>query len=101
MFENVTEKIKSLAPVVCWGGVGVSVLCGFALLDGGAVILGLVYIFFGSLIAWVASLCLYGFAQLIENSHRIAGHLGNQDGESPDAAGISRDEGNESGNTSV
>ena len=99
MFENVTKDIKFLAPVVCWGGVGVSVVCGLGLMFSGAVILGLVYIFFGSLIAWVASLCLYGFAQLIENSHRIAGSLGSQDGESPDAAGISRDEGNESGNT--
>lgn len=75
MFENVTEKIKSLAPVVCWGGIGVSLLCGLALLDGGAVILGLIYIFFGSLISWVASLCLYGFGQLIENSNRIAGRV--------------------------
>ena len=56
-----------------------AVLNGIALLAREAVILGLLYIFFGSLIAWVASLCLYGFGQLIENSDRIAGRVGEQD----------------------
>lgn len=79
MFENIAGKIKSAAQVVCYAGIGVSVLNGIALLTREAVILGLLYIFFGSLIAWVTSLCLYGFGQLIENSDRIAGRVGGQE----------------------
>lgn len=79
MFENIAGKIKSAAQVACCAGIGLSVLNGIALLAREAVILGLLYIFFGSLIAWVTSLCLYGFGQLIENSDRIAGRVGGQE----------------------
>ena len=58
-------------------------------------------IFLLAIVYAVSAVVLYGFGQLIENSHRIAGSLGSQDGESPDAGGISRDEGNEIGNTSA
>ena len=99
MFENIAGKIKSAAQVVCCAGIGLSVLNGIALLAREAVILGLLYIFFGSLIAWVASLCLYGFGQLIENSDRIAGRMGRREGENQEAAAIPHDEVNENRNT--
>ena len=79
MSENIAGKIKSVAQVVCCAGIGLSVLNGMALLAREAVLLGLLYILFGSLIAWVASLCLYVFGQLIENSNRIAGRVGGQE----------------------
>lgn len=94
MFENVTKDIKFLAPVVCWGGVGVSVVCGLGLMFSGAVILGLVFLFYGSLIAWVSSLCLYGFGQLIENSDTIVRNMVRYEGVKQETSDNSQNNGN-------
>ncbi len=69
MYDNIGGKIKKLATILCFIGIIISILIGiiltvvldnvlFLLLIGGL----------GSLFAWIASFCLYGFGQLIENS---------------------------------
>ena len=70
MFENIGKKIKGVAEVVTWLGIGLSFILGFSVMlsDDGAFFLGLLIIIGGSLAAWLSSLTLYGFGQLIENS---------------------------------
>ncbi len=71
MYDNIGGKIKKLATFLSLIGIIISILIGliltvvidnilFLLLIGGL----------GSLFAWIASFCLYGFGQLIENSDK-------------------------------
>jgi len=65
MFDNIGGKIKTLAKVVCWIGIIVSVILG--LLSRNA-ITALLFIGIGSLGSWIGSFMTYGFGQLIENT---------------------------------
>ena len=67
MFENIGGKIKTLAKVVCWIGIIVSVILGLGLLSRNA-ITALLFIGIGSLGSWIGSFMTYGFGQLIENT---------------------------------
>ena len=73
MFDNIGEKIKTLAKVLCWVGIGLSVIIGINVLDYSAS-KGLLIIVIGSLISWVSSFFSYGFGELItketENAER-------------------------------
>ena len=76
--NNIGGKIKCLAALFFWLGIGVSIIIGFAMLIAGCVdgvlgtaIIGLVLMIFGSLAAWINCWLLYGYGQLIENSDRI------------------------------
>ena len=71
MFDDIGGKIKKLATFFSFIGIIISILVGiiltvifnsvlFLLLIGGL----------GSLFSWIASFCLYGFGQLIENSDK-------------------------------
>jgi hypothetical protein len=71
MFDNIGSKIKGLAQIVCWIGIIVSVIFGFALMDEVG-FGGIVAIILGSLFSWVGSFCLYGFGELIEKTTEIA-----------------------------
>lgn len=81
MFSNIGGKIKVLAMILCWIGIGVSVLSGISILasesddsiigelmpDGAMAISGLLTMVIGSLTSWLSSFVLYGFGELIEN----------------------------------
>ena len=70
-YENIGEKIKIVAKVffiiLAILGVFSGIIC---VLDGEY--LGMLIIIVGPIFAWVSSLSLYGFGQLIENSDIIA-----------------------------
>ena len=76
MFDDIGDKIKTLAKVFCWIGIGASVIGGFVVMctenpaeyDTYLIFPGLLIMVFGSLASWLSSLTLYGFGQLIENS---------------------------------
>ena len=77
MFDNIGEKIKTLAKVVCWVGIIASVIMGFVAIDSTndetAGFFSLVLIAgLGSLGSWVGSFVLYGFGELVSNSAIIA-----------------------------
>lgn len=76
MFDNIDQKIKALAQVVCWIGIICSVISGIALIASGEglLLVGFIVIILGSLISWVSSFTLYGFGQLIENSEISCGN---------------------------
>lgn len=85
MFDNIGRKIKTLAKVLCWIGIAISVISGIAAMLSGndritindnyavvsPVIIGIVIIIIGCLSSWIGSFFTYGFGQLIENSEEI------------------------------
>lgn len=71
MFENIGGKIKVLAKVCTWIGIGGSVLAGVPVMIASGVA-GLIVIVVGCLASWVGSFLLYGFGQLVENSDKMA-----------------------------
>ena len=71
MFDNIGRKIKTLAMVICWVGIALSVivaLCCFATNNVGP---GLIVLIFGSLASWLGSFYMYGFGELIETNSTI------------------------------
>ena len=90
MFNNIGKKIKTLAKVLCWIGIILSVITGIAIMAGGgnysylsmngmqisvdsgaAVVVGILTILLGVLISWIGSFVLYGFGQLVDNSDKL------------------------------
>ena len=75
MFDNIGEKIKILAKVICWVGIIASVVAGCVLM-GMAGDLGILLLLLiasvGSLLSWVSSFVIYGFGELVSNSAIIA-----------------------------
>ena len=76
MFENIGEKIKSLATILTWIGVIGFGVCGIALLMNGEVVAGILTTVIGALGSWVSAFTLYGFGELIEVSVAINDKLG-------------------------
>lgn len=77
MFDNVGRKIKSMVTIitviqmVAWSIVGIVLIC----LD--RVLIGLLIAAIGCLIAWVSSLVLYGFGELVHKTSLIESYLRN------------------------
>lgn len=75
MFDNIGEKIKTLAKVVFWVGIACSVACGvIAAIGMGGIGIALFFLIsiLGSFACWVGSLLFYGFGEIITNSAIIA-----------------------------
>lgn len=79
MYNNIGGKIKVLAKVIAYIGIGISIIYGLILMvsiswlrSGMGSIPGLLVILLGSLGSWIGSFILYGFGELIENTARIA-----------------------------
>lgn len=75
MLNNIGEKIKTLAKVLCWIGIILSVSTGILSLFGGIdyfLSFGFILLFLGPLLSWIGSFLLYGFGELIAKTTRIA-----------------------------
>ena len=74
MFDNIGGKIKTLASVIAWLGIIVSVIIGIMLMSTAEefIIAGLIIAIVGSISSWIGSFLLYGFGELVENSAIIA-----------------------------
>lgn len=70
MFDNIGSKIKTLARVICWIGIIVSIISGCVLMvqNEETIFTGILIIILGPLVSWAGSFMTYGFGQLIENS---------------------------------
>ena len=78
MFDNIGSKIKTLAKVICWIGILISVISGIVVIastGSTGVPVGILVIVLGALLSWIGSFVLYGFGQLIENSEEIKSKL--------------------------
>ena len=74
MFDEIGNKIKTVAQVFTWIGIVGSVIWGFVVMGSNvdnAVLFGILIIAIGSLVSWLGSLTLYGFGQLIENTDEL------------------------------
>ncbi len=88
MFDNIGGKIKTLAKVLCWIGIILSIILGIVAIIGGAsqssssygyssrssgasVLGGILTMVLGSLGSWISSFFAYGFGQLIEDTEAI------------------------------
>lgn len=85
MFDNVGGKIKGVAQLVTWLGIIASVI-GFMVLVGNEETIGLAFavLIVGCIGAWLSSLVLYGFGQLIDNSNLIASKINSEGAKSID-----------------
>lgn len=74
MFENVGGKIKKFAVASFWVDAIAGIIGGISIISNEADdwLLGIAVMFGSIYIAWILSLFLYGFGQLIENSDKIA-----------------------------
>ena len=86
LYHNVGDKIRTVAKVVAWVGIILSVIAGLIIMfmgnsygiyghsgfSFGTFISGLLTATVGSLIAWISSLALYGFGELIYKTSEIA-----------------------------
>ncbi len=78
MFDNIGGKIKKLAKIVCWIGIGLSVLVGLMLLISVSLynpVLGFAVaiptMVLGAVMSWIGSFALYGYGELIELTAKI------------------------------
>ncbi len=79
MFEDIGNKIKTLAKTICWIGITITIIITIVLLVVGAnafnqttyIVIALVVLCVGCLLSWLGSLRLYGFGELINNSKEI------------------------------
>jgi hypothetical protein len=71
MFDNIGGKIKTLAKIICWLGIIISVISGMVLI-GISGLVSVLTIIAGSLTSWIGSFSLYGFGELIEKTTEIA-----------------------------
>ena len=75
MFDNIGSKIKSLAKIVCWAGIIITVIVGIVMLASGGDVsspIGLVLMIAGPVGSWIGSFFVYGFGELIEKTAEIA-----------------------------
>lgn len=74
MYDNIGEKIKSLAKASFIVVSITEVITGIALMiaEDYLILLGLLIMIVGPIVTWLSSWLLYGFGQLIENSDIIA-----------------------------
>lgn len=84
MYNNIGRSIKTLAKVIAFIGVAISVICAFAImapasnlsrysneLAGTIICTGLLIGVLGSLLSIIMSFFMYGFGQLIESTQNI------------------------------
>lgn len=71
MFENIGNKIKSVAKAICILFIIYFVIIGLIQMTHHAFWGGLITMVGGSLIAWLSTLTLYGFGELIEDTKAI------------------------------
>ena len=74
MFDNIGGKIKTLASVIAWMGIIISIITGITLMATAEelVLIGIIIAILGSFFSWIGSFLLYGFGELVENSAIIA-----------------------------
>lgn len=75
MYDNIGSKIKTVAKVVGFAGIIISILTGLLFLlvafseeKFSCFAIGILVALLGSLISWASTITLYGFGQLIENT---------------------------------
>lgn len=73
MFENIGQKIMSVAKIYAYIGIIGCTIIGLIIscINVEFIITGLLIVILGSFFSWVNALVLYGFGTLIENSNTL------------------------------
>lgn len=72
MFDNIGEKIKTVAKANCWIGIIAYAIIGIILLaENNNELIGFSILILGPLFSWISSFITYGFGQLVENSDKL------------------------------
>ena len=81
MYDNIGSKIKTVAKVVGFAGIVISILTGLLFLlvafseeKFSYFGIGILVAILGSIISWASTIALYGFGQIVENTDTIAKH---------------------------
>jgi len=77
MFNNIGDKIKTVAQTLCWIGIIISIILGIFLIvdNDGSALTGVLVMVLGSISSWIGSFVTYGFGQLVENSDILVEQL--------------------------
>ena len=78
MFDNIGEKIKTLAKVCTAIGIILSIISGIALMVLSNVWIGLLCIVGGCVFSWIGSFLVYGFGEIIVKLNKISNNLQDQ-----------------------
>ena len=70
MFENIGGKIKTLAKVITFLGIALSVVYGFLLIADENYVGGITTIAVGVLVSWIGSFVLYSWGEVVEDVKR-------------------------------
>ena len=76
MFNNIGKKIKNITNALTIIQIVIWVIVGIVLVCFKMVLIGLLVVGVGSGLAWLGSLQLYAFGELVDNSTKIANYLG-------------------------
>ena len=76
MFDHVGEKIMKAAGAICGVGIGAFIVVGIIMFlmgatrhnGAGLMLAGVVVAVFGPMLAWVVSLMVYGYGEMVNNS---------------------------------
>ncbi len=81
MFDNIGAKIKSLAKVMCFIGIGLGIIAGISIIGSyysdydksilAGLLLGVIYALLIGVVSWIGSFSLYGYGQHIEDTQAI------------------------------
>jgi hypothetical protein len=74
MFNDIGKKIKTLAELICWIGILISLILGLIFVIEN-IFVGFIIFIIGVLSSWVGSIFLYGFGELVDNSTKIVNGL--------------------------
>lgn len=79
MFDNISDKIKTVARVQCFIGITISIILGLIYMvstefwDFGGIylLISLLIAGGGSIASYISSILTYGFGELVENSNNM------------------------------
>lgn len=74
MYENIGMKIKNLSKLIFGLETALAIIIALIYLfgDGRAIFIGLLILIIGPIVAWLSSLVLYGFGELIDKTSEVA-----------------------------
>ena len=91
MFNNIGDKLRSLAVAICWIGIGVFIILGaaamymgFKMHIAGLAAGGVLVFILGPILSWVSVLVLYAFGDLVSDVQEIKELLYQTDPETSD-----------------
>lgn len=66
MWKNIGRKLQSLAKVICWLGISLSLIKALRLWNQNSYLSGFFYLVIGSLASWIGSWSIYGLGLVVK-----------------------------------